>query len=122
MRPLVVIWGAGGHARVVANIVRLGGVYDLIGFLYDLQASPPALELGGLPVFNGRRFLEKLRGEGVDHLLVAVGDGAARLQLAQVARGAGFRLPTAIHPRAVVAGDAKLGSGTVVAAGAIINP
>lgn len=116
----VVIWGASGHARVVADIVILEGRFTLAGFIDDLDTQPR--QFLGLPVFGGREALERLKVEGVSHMLFGFGNCEARLKLSTVVRDEGFLLARAIHPQAVVAGDASIGEGTVVAAGAIINP
>jgi UDP-N-acetylbacillosamine N-acetyltransferase len=115
----VVIWGASGHALVVADIVRAAGQYELIGFLDDTASGQmPLCE----PVLGSGELLSQLRDRDVDLLVVAVGDCDARLTLADAAESAGFRLATAVHPRAHVAAGVQIGPGTVVAAGAIINP
>lgn len=118
----LVLWGASGHARVVADIVRLRGEHVIAGFLDDTGASAPGTPFCGATVLGGREQLPALRAQGVTHLLVAIGDGAVRLRLAAVAREHGFALAHAIHPAAVVAADVSVGAGTVIAAGAVVNP
>lgn len=113
----MIIWGASGHALVVADIVRVSGMYEIAGFIEDLNSQRP-----GLSILGGREQLDRLRESGVEHLIVGVGDCAARLQLAAIAREKGFTIAQAIHPRAVVAEDVEIGPGTIVAAGAVINP
>ena len=66
--------------------------------------------------------MRTLRGEGVSHVIIGIGNCAARLRLAEEARREGFELATAVHPRAVVAGGVSVGAGSVVAAGAVVNP
>jgi acetyltransferase EpsM len=119
-RPPLVIWGAAGHALVVADIVRLRGEYTIAGFLED--GAPAGRELAGARVLGGRERLADLRAQGVAHLIVGFGDCERRLEAAELARRAGFAFATAVHPRAIVAGDVSVGEGTVVAAGAVINP
>jgi sugar O-acyltransferase (sialic acid O-acetyltransferase NeuD family) len=121
MRKLV-IWGASSHALVVADIVRLGGAYEIVGFLDDVSPERTGTEFGGARVLGGAGQLDVLRRHGVEHLLCAFGDGPARLRCAALARARGYRLATAVHPRAIVAGDVAIGEGTVVAAGAVVNP
>jgi len=116
----LVIWGASGHARVVADIVGLEGRFRLRGFLDDVD--PRCRDFLGLPVFGGAEALVRLRAEGVSHLLFGFGNCQARLKLAELALREGFALACAVHPAAVVAADAVLGEGTVVAAGAVVNP
>ena len=121
MAHRIIIWGASGHALVVADIVRLLG-YEIVGFLDDVDASRHNTSFHGLPIVGGREQLDRLRESGVEYLIVGVGDCAARLNLAKVAIEKGFMLGTAIHPRATIAKFVEIGLGTVVVAGAVINP
>lgn len=111
----LVIWGASGHALVVADIVRVAGTYEIAGFIDDFDTQRSG-------VLGGREQLERLRESGIEYLIVGVGDCAARLKLAAIASEKGFALATAIHPRAVVAAGVEIGPGTIVAAGTVINP
>ena len=122
MKPKLVIWGASGHARVVADIVRLEKTYEIVGFLDDLNPRRAQTEFGGAVVLGGKEQLDVLPRQGVNHLIVAVGDCQARLRLAALARASGFRLATGLHPRATVAADVHIGEGTVITAGAVITP
>ncbi|NLI41551.1 MAG: acetyltransferase [Caldisericales bacterium] len=119
--PLV-IWGAGGHAMVVADIVRLQESYRIIGFLDNVNLQRHGTEFCGASILGGDEQLDRLLDEGIDHILLGFGDCKVRLELTSFLETKGFRLPTVIHPRAVVAQDVILGPGTVVAAGAVINP
>jgi len=118
----LLIWGASGHAKVVADIVRLAGRFEVAGFFDDVNPHPPGASFLDAPLYGGIGDLRSLRSRGVDRLIVAVGDCAARLRLAAAAREQGFVLTTAVHPGAVVAGDVRIGAGTVVAGGAVVNP
>ena len=120
-RQKLIIWGAGGHAAVVGDIVRLDRKRELVGFVDDTDNKVRSGFLE-LRVLRTREELAGMRQKGVKELIIAVGDGNARLRLAKAAKKMGFRLGLAVHPRAVVASSAKLGMGTVVAAGAVINP
>lgn len=122
MRQKLVVWGASGHALVVADIVRLRDEYELSGFIDDLNPERAGERLCGAPILGGRERLDALLREGVSNLIFGFGDGGARLKLSELAREKGFRLATAIHPRACVADGVSVGEGTVLAAGAIVNP
>lgn len=122
MARKIVIWGASGHALVVADIVRSSATYEVVGFLNDIEPERHHTDFHGIPILGGREIFAGLRDSGVEYLIVGVGDCAARLKLAELAREKGFVLATAIHPRAVVATDVAIGPGTVVAAGAVVNP
>lgn len=116
MAHRIVIWGASGHALVVADILRLSGTSEIVAFVDDV--NPHRGDFHGVPVI-GR---EQLFNSGVEFVIIGVGDCAARMKLAEVAEEKGFSLATAIHPRAVVAGDVQIGPGSVIAAGAVVNP
>lgn len=118
----MVIWGASGHARVVADIVRLRGEYEIAGFLDDQSPQRRGEPFCGATVLGGSEQLAGLAGAGVTHAILALGEGRSRLRLAALLRAQGFVLSIAIHPRAVIAGDVAVGEGTVVAAGAVVNP
>jgi len=122
MKRKLLIWGASGHALVVADIIRLTGEYELVGFLDDVNPVQANTRLCGVPVLEGRNCLDKLKRDGLGHVIFGFGNCAARLRLAEWVRERGFSLATAIHPRATVAADVPVGAGTVVAAGAVVNP
>jgi acetyltransferase EpsM len=119
--PLVV-WGASAQAAMVADVVRLGGEYEIRGFLDDVDLSRRGTAFEDATVLGGREQLSVLRSEGIEHLLVAVGDSDARLRLADAARDHGFQLAIVVHPRAVVAAGVEIGGGTAVFAGSILSP
>ena len=118
----LLVWGASGHAKVIADIIRLAGTLEVVGYLDDVNPHPPGATFLGAPIYTHVGDLTDLRSRGLGLLIVGIGNCAARLRLASVAREHGFSLATAVHPRAVVAEDVRIGAGTVVAGGAIINP
>lgn len=118
----LVIWGASGHAMVVADIVHLVATYRVVGFLDDVNPGRAGTEFCGAPILGGKEQLEPLWDRGVRHLLLGFGDCKMRLALTESLQSRGFFLPVAIHPRSTVAADTVLGSGTVIVAGAVVNP
>lgn len=118
----LVIWGAGGHGRVIADAVSRGGKFTLAGWIDDLSPDRAGELFEGAPVLGGIEHLPRLLAEGTSWLVVAVGQCLARTRLAEVAVRAGMRLATVVHPAATVARTAVLGPGTFVAAGAVVAP
>jgi sugar O-acyltransferase (sialic acid O-acetyltransferase NeuD family) len=117
----IVIVGAGGHGKVVADVVRAGDAFEVAAFVDE-----PALQRDGdlylgARVLAGADALERARGLGIGYALVAFGDCKGRLGACERLRANGFEVVSAIHPRAVVAPDVNIGAGTVVVAGAVIN-
>lgn len=113
MKQLVII-GASGHGKVVADIARRTG-YDAISFLDDNEALT---ECGGYAVVGkSSRY--------VDYdcdVIVAIGNPKIRERIQKDVEIAGKNVPILVHPNASIAENVDIGSGTVVVAGAVINP
>ncbi len=118
----LVIWGASGHARVVADIIRLQGEYEILGFIDNIHPERHRTDFCGAQILGGEEQLDKILDQGVRHILLGFGDCAARLKLSEKVKSMGFHLATAIHPSAIMASDATIGAGTVVVGGVVINP
>jgi UDP-perosamine 4-acetyltransferase len=119
----VVITGAGGHARVVLEILTLNGGIEVFG-LTDPDAALHGADVLGFPVLGGDELLPALRRRGATHFIVGVGGTADNTARRRVYDAALRHLApsSAIHPRAVVSPAARLGRAVAVMAGAIVNP
>lgn len=115
--------GAGGHTRVVVDIVRLRGA-EVSGLVE--HPSRAAALAGDLPPLIGTDDdLASLFAAG--HALAFVGVGIvrasqARQRLYELCRGVGFRLPPLVHPSAIVASDAVIEEGAQLMALSVVNP
>lgn len=117
----VVIIGAGGHGRVVLDIVRATGRYTPAGFI-DADAARAGSTFAGLPVFGPIHLLPRLlKQQNVTHAIVAIGDNRARARYAELVRANGMELASAIHPSAVVSPNAVLGRNICVCPNAVIQ-
>ena len=117
----IVIWGASGHARVVADIIRLNGEYEIVGFLDNVNSQRRLTAYCGAQILGGEEQLAKLREQGINHLIFGFGNCAARLRLTEIVKSKGFQLTSVIYPGSVIASDVIIKPGTVVAAGAVIS-
>jgi sugar O-acyltransferase (sialic acid O-acetyltransferase NeuD family) len=112
----LVVYGAGGHGRVVLDAALVSGA-NVLGFLDDRLA--PGSVVAGLPVLGSSGWLGQHSGIGV---ALGVGDNSIRERIAGEVVRAGSGLATVIHPRAVVAASAEVEAGAVVLALSVINP
>lgn len=114
----VLILGAGGHGRVVAETARAAGLAT-IGFL-DEAPSLLGTTVMGIKVLGDTSLLKPgaLIGDGV---LLGVGRNDIRLGLKQRMEALGVALPSITHPRAWISPSASLGSATVIMANAAIQ-
>lgn len=117
-RPRVAIWGAGGHAKVAADVLRAEGRADVVGFIDDSAAAGTSMVIG-----TSDELPTLVASGAVTELFVGVGDCAVRRRLAERLAALGVPLaPAAVHPRAVVAPTATLDAGALVVAGAVVGP
>ena len=120
--PSIICWGASGHAKVVAQTLRRIGRWRLEGFIDDRSPERRGEAFCGAQVLGGREALAAARARGIEEMLLAFGDNAARLGLWRDLEPQGWRFPVLLDPTAVVADDAEIGPGSYVAAGAIVQP
>jgi sugar O-acyltransferase (sialic acid O-acetyltransferase NeuD family) len=114
-----VIIGAGGHGRVVLDLLRAAGTHRVVGFL-DADPGLVGSDIHGVPVLGPVNLLMKLRQQQVKSAFVAIGDGRTRVAYANEIRASGLETITAIHPSAIVSSRARVGTNTVICAGAVV--
>jgi sugar O-acyltransferase (sialic acid O-acetyltransferase NeuD family) len=114
-----ILIGAGGHGKVVLDILQCQGKHRVIGFL-DADPSLHGTTVAGVPVIGGINQLVKLKAQKVRAAVIAIGDNRVRRQYAHEAADAGLELINAIHPAATIARSVTLGRNVVVAAGAVV--
>lgn len=118
-----VIYGAGGHGRVLVDLLRQARPdLEIIGFVDDGETLPD--KVLGLPVVGDSSKLAELREQGVQEAFLGVGavtDNSVRIELYDRLVNLGFMLPNAIHPDATVEPSASLGRGNQVFAGAVVS-
>lgn len=117
MHRLLII-GAGGHGRVVADAAACMNQWTEIAFVDD--GYPDKKMSGRWPIIGGQKDLPVLR-DRFAYGIVGIGQAALRLNLLDKLIENGFGIPVVCHPASVVAIDAELCKGTVVMAGAVIN-
>lgn len=113
----LVIVGAGGHGRAIAEIVLLLQVHELTGFLDD---SATGEVMCGVKVIGLAESLVA-HAERADEFIVAIGNNRLREALCARAEAAGLALATIVHPRATVAPSARVGSGSAIMAGSVVG-
>jgi sugar O-acyltransferase (sialic acid O-acetyltransferase NeuD family) len=116
MKDKLIIIGAGGHGKVVADIAIKSNKWQGILFLDDDEAVKSVL---GLEVIGKSMDASIYRDEA--DFFVAIGNNLIREIIQKNLLDGGISVVSLIHPNAVIGTDARIGVGTVVMAGVIIN-
>ena len=114
----VVIIGSGGHAKVVIELIRAEGKYQIAGCT---GLAGGGFVLDNVPILGTDIVLLAVLARGVKKAFVAIGDNRLRAGLLVHAKEIGFELINAVSPNAVISPSATLGSGIAIMAGAVIN-
>ncbi len=110
----VVVIGASGHGKVIADIIISSGD-RVVGFLDD---DPSAADVGSIRVLGRICDYGKYRDY---EMIVAIGNSSIRQKLTE--RFEGVRWYTAVHPSAVISKiGVQIGEGSAVMANAVVNP
>ena len=119
----LLILGAGGHAKIVAETALSSGVASSIAFLDDrLTGLDACLPVLGWPVIGplGLSLQADTRSK-FDAAVVAIGHAATRLKWINQLQAAGYHLPALMHPTSWVSPSAQLGPASVVFALAAVQ-
>lgn len=107
MNKLIII-GASGHGKVIADIAVKNGYEDIV-FLDDDEKIK---ECAGFPIVGKTDEARNMDGDKV----VAIGNAEIRARMM-----AEITTVTLIHPEAVLSRRVEIGEGSVVMAGVVVN-
>jgi sugar O-acyltransferase (sialic acid O-acetyltransferase NeuD family) len=113
----LVVYGAGGHGKVVAEILTISG-QSVNGFIDDNPALAGTSVIG-VPVFAA---IDWLHLHSAASVALGIGDNRARERSASLVKRHGCKLVIAVHPAAVVSRSAKIAEGTAIMPTAVLNP
>ncbi len=115
-----VVIGAGGHGRVVLDILINQGEHDVVGFI-DSNCDLTGRRMDGCKVLGDMTALPGLCDQlDVQAAVVAIGDNGIRRDFSEQVERMGLVLLNAIHPSANLARNVTLGNNVVIAAGALV--
>lgn len=119
----ILLYGAGGHAKAVLEMIQAVGAFRVAGIVDDNPALTGTSVLG-VPVLGTRDALPGLLEQGI--FLAANGVGGIinieiRVKLFELLAGYGFAFPILRHPRATVEPSAQLADGVQVFANAYVG-
>lgn len=114
----VLIVGAGGHAKVIIDMLLQNNRYEVAG-LIDKNLSAGFY---GIPVLGNDDALPEIYSEGrIKYAFVALGSGALREKVTYRVKDAGFELINVISRHAIISPTVRMGAGIAIMPGAVIN-
>lgn len=118
----LIIFGGGGHGKMLIDLVRAMGTYRIVGVIDD--RLPAGSDVLGAPVLGGASDLEAWHSRGVRlaaNAVGGIGNVAVRLKIFDILTNAGFSFPALVHPSAVIERSASLEAGVQVLAQAYVG-
>lgn len=120
-RARCVIIGAGGHGRVVLDILLRSRSYEVVGFV-DSNPATHGRRMDGVPVLGDLTKLPDLvKTHTITGAIVAIGDNGIRRAFADRVEAMNLQLINAIHPSANLAHNVTVGRNVVIAAGVLVS-
>lgn len=120
MKKIVLI-GAGGHCKVIIDIIKSTNEYDVIGITDKITKGT----LLSIPIIGNDNLLQQIYNEGIQYAFISIGslnNLNIRNNIYKKLKNIGFNIPVLIHKTAVVSPFSHIQEGTCVMAGAIVNP
>lgn len=116
MKNKLIIIGASGHGKVVADIAIKMNKWQSIAFLDDDQSIKTSM---GLVVIGKTADAFTYKDEA--DFFVAIGSNATREKIQEKLIDEGLNVVSLVHPSVVIGTDVVIGVGSVVMAGVVIN-
>lgn len=116
----ILVYGAGGHGKVVADTLIAQGAGEFAGFVDDREELW-GREVLGFAVQGGGEWLREASVQAEVAMTFGIGSGEARRVILERCSRWGIEILTVVHKSATVSKFAQLGPGTVVMAHAVIN-
>lgn len=116
MKDKLLIIGASGHGKVVADIALKMNRWKSIAFLDDNESFNVCM---GLEVIGNSSDTFKYIKDF--DIFIAIGNNVTREKIQEKLEAEGANIPILVHPNAVIGERVEFGNGTAVMAGAIIN-
>ena len=118
----MIILGCGGHARSALDTIEALGEYKVCGFVD--RSEQKSFSYRGYKVIGCDDDLQRLYDLGVHYAFVGVGflgGGNTRDNIYEQLKEIGYGMPAIIDPTAITASDVRVGEGTLVGKGAVLN-
>lgn len=116
MKNKLLIIGASGHGKVVADIAVKMNKWQSIAFLDDDKSIKSSMDLEVIGTSD-----DVFTHIDEYEIFVGIGNNDTRQRIHEMLETVGVSIPVLIHPNAVIGNQVEIGNGTAVMAGAVVN-
>lgn len=118
MKKGIVIIGAGGHGKVIADAIIKANQFDILGFV-DANLPVGTKVFGEYKIIESQENIEKLNNDST-HFIIGIGNNEVRKKIKEQLASS-LSWATIVHPSAVISYNVVIGQGSVVLANAVVN-
>lgn len=121
MKKNIIIFGASGHSKVIVDILEKENIWNIMGFIDSFKREK---EFFGYPILGTEKDILKIVDDfNIFGGIVAIGDNFIRFTVVEKIKNIliDFKFISTIHPSAILGKFVKVGDGTTIMAGTIIN-
>ncbi len=104
----MILYGASGHGKVIADILKKSGIHEIIFWDDDPQARIEGYKVAQVPKAYSNK----------DEVILSIGNNATRFKIADTGI---YKWGIAIHPNTIIAENVTIENGSVLMAGVIVN-
>ena len=118
---ILVLVGAGTYGQVYHSYLREGMDFEVVGFLDD-NPDLVGKVIENIPVLGTTAELLKCKRQGIEGVIVPIGNNAARVRILEYAQDIGLATPSFFHSTTIISEDARIGKGVYILPGSIVMP
>lgn len=118
MKEEVIIIGAGGHAKVIIDILNGCGNYRIAGCIDKVSRGGKVLDY---PVLGDDSILPEVLNSGIRNAFVAIGDNRLRKRVFEYTKSIGFNIINVVSQYTCISTTVKLGEGIAIMPGVVVN-
>jgi len=114
----ILIIGAGGLGKEIADLIRDIGDYEIVGFIDD-DINKKGTAVNNIPVLDSLEHLYKYKS--VENAVIAIADPKIKDRIYEKIKDMGFKFPNLVHPTVVMGSNVSMGKGNIICVNSFVS-